>query len=122
MLYGRLDDNNNIVEIIDQDPAGRYAEEIVWVTINEDYGLLTTRNKNKLLEEIKIAQSQANEQDFKKLSQLANTNNTIAESLKIEREKLEANDVDVEEVYRRSLLTQEERDAEDAAAAEAAAE
>lgn len=122
MLYGRLDNNNNVVEIISQDPAGRYAAEIQWVKIHEDYALLTTKDKNALLLDIKKAQSEATESDFRKLNKISADIKALQSLLKIEKDKLEANGVDVNEVHRRSLLTQEERDAEDAAAAAAAEE
>ena len=57
MLYGRLDeDTNTILEIISIDPAGRYPEEMVWINIPDDFGLLTTKSKNQLLREIQQVQ------------------------------------------------------------------
>lgn len=108
MLYGRLDDNNTVVEIIDQDPTGRYSADIVWVNIPDDFGLLATKAKNDLLREIKIVQSEANKEDHKKLiamrSSLVEQNNI----LQLEREKLEANGVDVDAAWQAANAPAEE--------------
>lgn len=62
MLYGRLDDNNTIVEVIDKDPVGRYPAEIKWANIPDDFGLLTTKDKNTLLQEIRQIKQDENSQ------------------------------------------------------------
>lgn len=118
MLYGRLDDNNTIVEIIDLDPVGRYSADIKWVQIPDDFGLLTTKDKNTFLQEIASAQQNAYRSQEKLIVNTETRLFKYSEFINEQREIFAANGVDLDEVFRRSLLTQEERDAEDAAASE----
>lgn len=117
MLYGRLEDNS-IAEIINVDPTGRYHPDIVWVQIPDDHGLLTTKEKNDLLNEIKdvnntslderVAGNAAKEAELRKLWK----------DIQVEFEKLEANGVDWEAVYQASIAPAEEEAAEEETAEE----
>lgn len=108
MLYGRLNDDNAIAEIIDRDPTGRYPDAIQWVKIPDDFGLLTTKNKNALLMDIKNAQAAATKEDFVKLNVMKNQLQNINDVIENEKEKLAANGVDIDAVYAASQAPEEE--------------
>lgn len=117
MLYGRLEDNS-IVEIINVDPTGRYHPDIVWVQIPDEFGLLTTKEKNDLVNEVKDAQrtviEERAEDNLAKEAELKK----LWFDIQREMDVLRANDVDPEAVYQASLAPPEE----EAAAEEEAAE
>ena len=112
MLYGRLTDDNTIAEIINQDPTGRYPDAIQWVKIPDDFGLLTTKNKNALLMDIKNAQAMATKEDFVKLNVMKNQLQNISDIIENEKEKLAANGVDIDAVFAASQVPEEEEEAE----------
>ena len=117
MLYGRLEDNS-IVEIINVDPTGRYHPDIVWVQIPDEHGLLTTKEKNDLLVELKDAQKAVIEE--KVSDNLAKEAELKKLWFDIQREMdvLRANDVDPEAVYQASIAPPEEEAVEEETPAE----
>jgi hypothetical protein len=114
MLYGRLDeDTNTILEIISIDPAGRYPEEMVWINIPDDFGLLTTKSKNQLLREIQQVQAEVNSVDIAALTKQGQMITQRESALAIEREKLEANGIDVDAVWQTSIAPPAEEESEE---------
>ena len=114
MLYGRLDeDTNTILEIISIDPAGRYPEEMVWINIPDDFGLLTTKSKNQLLREIQQVQAEVNSVDIAALTKQGQMITKREGALAIEREKLEANGIDVDAVWQASITPPAEEESEE---------
>ena len=98
MLYGRLN-NNKVVEIIDQDPTGRYAAEIQWVEIDPDLGLLTTKAKHELFTEVMAAQNEQIKVDKIQIENAVKTTNEKISFIQLEREKLNVAGVDIESLW-----------------------
>lgn len=117
MLYGRLE-NNTIAEVINVDPAGRYHPDIVWVQIPVEYGLLTTKEKNNLLAELKEAtDTKLDERTAGNLEKEAELKKLWSD-IQLQFEILEANGVDAMAVWQASIAPEEEAVEEEEAAAE----
>ena len=117
MLYGRLE-NNTIAEVINVDPAGRYHPDIVWVQIPVEYGLLTTKEKNNLLVELKEASdTKLDERAAGNIEKEAELKK-LWKDIQLQFEILEANGVDSMAVWQASVAPPEEEAEEEEAAAE----